>query len=148
MTARINADGLAIIKKSESLRLLAYIDNKSGKVPTIGWGHTKGVKMGDTCTREQADAWLAEDVASAEADVAKMVKVPLNANQASALHSFVYNIGGHQFLHSTMLRLISAREYVHAGEQFKFWVYDNKKKQPGLVTRRAAEAQLWRKRCE
>lgn len=146
MTIRINADGLEIIKRFEDIRLNAYIDNKSGKVPTIGWGHTKGVKMGDTCTREQADAWLAEDVASAEADVARLVKVPLTSNQASALTSFVYNIGGRQFATSTMLRLINGGEYVHAGEQFKFWVYDNKVKQPGLVTRRAAEAQLWRKR--
>ena len=48
------------IARSEGCRLKAY--RCPAGVPTIGWGHTRGVKMGDTCTQEQADAWFLEDL--------------------------------------------------------------------------------------
>lgn len=36
--------GLNLIKKYESCRLTAYLDPVG--IPTIGWGHTSGIKMG------------------------------------------------------------------------------------------------------
>jgi lysozyme len=60
-------DGLHLTESFESCKLTAYLD--TGGVPTIGYGHTKGVKLGMTCTQEQAEQWLREDVAAAQAAV-------------------------------------------------------------------------------
>lgn len=141
MTRLINSAGLALIKEYEGYVGHAYLD--TGGVPTIGYGHTRGVKMGASCTPEQAEAWLQEDLASAEADVSKLVKVPLTDNQFSALVSFTFNLGGAQLGKSTLLKLLNAGNYAGAGSQFQFWVFDNGKKLPGLIKRRAAEAALW-----
>ena len=48
--------GLDIVKEAEGLRLSAYLCPAG--IPTIGYGHTKGVKLGDTCTKEQAEIIL------------------------------------------------------------------------------------------
>lgn len=50
-----------LIVLAEGCKLVAYWD-PTGKVWTIGFGHTKGVKQGDTCTIEQAAEWLVEDM--------------------------------------------------------------------------------------
>lgn len=138
---RINARGLDIVKKSESLRLRAYKD--TGGVWTIGYGHTRGVKPGQVCTRAQADRWLVEDVRSAEDDVRNLVRVDLNDNQFSALVSFVFNIGGDQFRKSTLLKNLNAGDYDLAADEFLRWVYDNKKTPAGLEVRRQMERALF-----
>ena len=141
MTRLINSAGLALIKEYEGYVGHAYLD--TGGAPTIGYGHTRGVTMGQKCTPEQAEVWLREDLASAEADVSKLVKVPLTDNQFSALVSFTFNLGGAQLGKSTLLKLLNAGNYAGAGSQFQFWVFDNGKKLAGLIKRRAAEAALW-----
>ena len=141
MARLINSAGLALIKEYEGYEGHAYLD--TGGVPTIGYGHTRGVTMGQTCTPEQAEVWLEADLESAEKDVQRLVKVPLTDNQYAALVSFTFNLGGHQLSKSTLLRRLNEGDYAAAGEQFKFWVFDNGKKLKGLVRRRAAEAALW-----
>lgn len=133
--------GLDIIKVSEGLRLNAYLD--TGGVPTIGYGHTRGVTLGMTCTEAQADKWLVEDVVSAENDVKRLVKVDLVQGQFDALVSFVFNLGGPQFAGSTLLRLLNAGDYIGAAGEFGRWIYDNGKKLNGLVIRRERERQLF-----
>ena len=48
---KINKRGLNIIKKYEGCRLTAY--KCPAGVYTIGYGHTKGVKKGDTITQKE-----------------------------------------------------------------------------------------------
>lgn len=138
---KISAAGLELLKGHEGLRLKAYLD--TGGVPTIGYGHTKGVKMGDTCTKEQALKWLDEDADSAENDVNRLVTVPLNQNQFDALTSFVYNIGGDEFSTSTLRRKLNACDYIGAANQFGRWIYDDGKIINGLILRRADERELF-----
>lgn len=133
--------GLSLVEKSEGLRTAAYPD--TGNVPTIGFGHTHGVKLGDTCTREQALAWLAEDVCESEQAVGDLVHVALNQNQFDALVDFVFNLGRHHFENSSLLKLLNRGMYGAAAKQFALWIYDAGHKQPGLVIRRAAERQLF-----
>lgn len=59
--------GKKLIKSYETLRLEAYMPTPNDK-PTIGWGHTKGVKMGDVCNVAQAEKWFLEDTAEAAGD--------------------------------------------------------------------------------
>ena len=131
----------ALIRQFEGCRLQAYLD--SAGVPTIGVGHTRGVKMGDHCTVQQADMWLSQDLEDAAAAVASLVKVPLTQDQFDALTSFTYNLGVRRLAESTLLLLLNKGDYVGASGQFMLWVHAGGKVLDGLVKRRAAEAKLF-----
>lgn len=122
--------------------LVAYRPT-SNDVPTIGFGHTHGVCMGDTCTLEEAQAWFLQDMAWAQASVLAAVTVPLNQNQFDALVSFTENEGATSFEESTLLRLLNAGDYAGAAAQFDRWVYQKGRVLPGLVDRRQQEAALF-----
>src|SRR5574337_539668 len=109
-----------LIASFEGLRLTAYRD--SGGVWTIGFGHTKDVTQGQTCTAEQAAAWLAED---AEPLFVLVADQPMIA--AAAYVSFGYNCG------KTALELV-----LEGKTQMSRYVHDRHGNLlPGLVTRRA-----------
>jgi lysozyme len=66
-------------------------------VPSDPWticrGRTKGVKEGDTATKEQCDEWEREDIEEAGRVVDYCIKVPMTIGQRAALTSFAYNVG-------------------------------------------------------
>lgn len=138
---KTSASGLSLLKAHEGCRLKAYMD--TGGVWTIGYGHTEGVRAGDTCTQAQAEAWLVEDVVDAEKQVGNGVRVPLTQNQFDALVSLVYNIGGGAFFSSTLLRKLNAGDYTGAAGQFTRWIFDNGMIVNGLVLRRSDERALF-----
>lgn len=133
--------GRDLIESVEGIRLKAYLDGNG--IPTIGFGSTGNVKMGDVITAEQADARLAADLHQAEWAVNTFVKVPLNQNQFDALSSFVYNIGSGNFSKSTMLKLLNDGKYEDAAKQFFVWVKVNGKFSQGLMNRRIKEEALF-----
>lgn len=138
--------GLDLIKISEGLETEAYPDpgnRVTGEPWTIGYGHTRGVRRGDTCTEAQATDWLREDLQAAEGAVRRLVDVPLTQGQFDALVSFVFNIGPAAFGNSTLLRLLNAADAAGAAGQFKRWNRGADGVLPGLVTRRAAERDLF-----
>lgn len=141
MDRRINAAGLSLVKSFESLRLTAYRD--TGGVPTIGWGHTKGVRLGQVITEAQASDFLMDDLEEAESAVIRFVSVPLNDNQFAALVSFAFNCGTEAFRRSTLRKKLNAGDYAAVPGQLALWVNDNGVKLNGLVRRRKAEADLW-----
>ena len=53
---RTSEAGRDLIKRWESLRLTAYLCQAG--IPTIGWGHTSGVRMGDRITEHEAEQFL------------------------------------------------------------------------------------------
>lgn len=135
--------GRTLIKTFEGYRSEAYLC-PAGKW-TIGYGHTSGVKEGDTCTEEQADIFLQEDIQWAEKVVSSQ-KLDLNQFQFDALVSFVYNVGSGNFQNSTLLQKIKAnpKDYDVIEEEWKRWKYSNKQVLKGLVRRRAAEFSLYK----
>ena len=137
----INSAGLQITEESEGLRLKAYLD--SGGVPTIGYGHTRGVKLGMACTPQQAKEWLKEDMGIAEDSVKSLVKVPLTENQFSALSDFEFNLG--KLGKSTLLKKLNAKDYQGAANEFDKWIYTKGKVLQGLVIRRKKEKDLFTK---
>ena len=56
---KTSQNGINKIKKYENLKLKAY-KCSAGK-PTIGYGHTKEVYMGQTITKEKAEEFFRED---------------------------------------------------------------------------------------
>ncbi len=138
---RISDKGLAALKQFEALRLTAYQDSKG--VWTIGWGHTGGVKAGDTCTREQAEKWLKQDVAVAE-NAVNSQDLKINQNQFDALVCFTYNVGVGAFKSSTLLKKIKANpDDPTIAAEFRRWKFCNGVVLDGLVYRRAVEANLY-----
>ena len=143
---KTNAAGIALIQQFEGLRLAAYQDVVG--VWTIGYGHTgPDVRAGQTITQAQATALLQQDLSRFEAGVSRLVTVPLNGNQFSALVSFSYNLGLGSLQGSTLLRLLNARDYAGAAGQFPLWDKAGGKALPGLLRRRQAEQALFQEAC-
>lgn len=140
---KTSAIGRRLIKTFEGYRSEAYLC-PSG-IPTIGYGHTSGVVMGDTCTRQEAEKFLIEDLRHAE-NVVNAQNLDLNQHQFDALVSFVYNVGSGNFQGSTLLKLLKqdARAYDTLEAEWKKWKYSNKTELEGLVRRRAAEWSLYK----
>lgn len=148
MTRHSNAAGRQIVKDFESLRFRAYPDPGTGGAPwTIGYGHTCGVKQGDSCSMTQAERWLDADLSGAEQAVAKAVEVVLTDDQFSALVSFVFNVGAENFRRSTLLRMLNAGNFNGAADQLLRWNKAAGKVLPGLTRRRTAERALFLRGC-
>lgn len=135
--------GIDLIKEFEGYSERVYMC--AGGVYTIGYGHTKDVKPGDTCTREKAEEYLRLDVVEAEEAIEMLVEVPLTQNQFDALVSLVYNIGSGNFYDSTIRKVINLKmsdieEYRKA---WMMWVKSRNKVLKGLVRRREAEFKLF-----
>ena len=129
------------IKQFEGYRDVAYLDSAS--VPTIAWGHTKGVKLGMKCTRSEADRWLREDLAPIEAYLNTIPEVDTQGRFDSCA-DFCFNLGTGNFKGSTLLKKIKAgapTEEIQA--EFRRWVYAGGKVLKGLVKRREWEAGRW-----
>lgn len=133
----------SVIKHFEQLRLKAYLPTKDD-VPTIGWGHTEGVLLGDTCTEAEAKAFLRDDMALSALWVNKWVSnIPTTQNQYDALVSFTFNVGLGAAGSSSLIRFHKQGVYGAAAGQFHKWVHQGKKVLRGLVTRRALEEDLY-----
>ena len=142
----VSPSGVDLICNFEGLRLKAYDDGVG--VWTIGFGTTKypngiRVKKGDTCTLDQAKAYMQNDLKSFEQTVNNTVKVPLNQNQFDALVSLAYNIGTNAFSKSTLVKKLNANDIRGAADQFDVWVNAGGKRMQGLVNRRAKEKALF-----
>ena len=133
--------GIDLIKRWEGFRSKAYIC--PGNVWTIGYGHTAGVKRGDTVTRLTAEQMLKQDVKVNEAAVSRWVKGPLNQNQFDALVSFTFNLGEDNLRKSTLLKLLNQGKYESVPSELMRWIYADKKRSPGLISRRQAEGKLF-----
>lgn len=89
---RTSQNGINLIKQFEGCRLAAY--KCAAGVPTIGYGHTAGVKMGQTITQTQAESFLKDDLMKYEKKVQQYDSIyHWNQNEFDALVSFAYNIG-------------------------------------------------------
>lgn len=131
------------IKLFEGVRLYAYRD--SAGVPTIGAGHTKGVKMGMAITMKQVDALLMGDLLPVT-QYLNSLSIDLTQHQFDALCDFAFNLGIGALRDSTLLRRILAHKSTQSiQDEFRRWVYAGGKKLPGLVKRREWEAQMWAK---
>ena len=126
------------LMRMEGLRLTAYRD--AAGVPTIGYGHTKGVRMGDRITEDWARQLLRQDVAEVERQV-KAMRVASSEGQLDALVSFAYNVGIGRLRQSTLLRRIrEGGTKLQIQREFKRWVYAGGRRLRGLELRREWEA--------
>ena len=119
-----------------------------GDVPTIGFGTTTGVKLGDTTTPPKALARALTDVQQFEGAIKQCVTVPLHQYEYDAFVSFSYNVGSSAFCKSTLVRKLNAGDYPGACAELLRWTKfqgrdcaapENARLCGGLATRRRAE---------
>lgn len=152
----LSAVGLVSIADSEGFRSDAYIP-VPGDVPTIGFGSTAGVEIGDKISVPQALNRLVRDVGNAESAIGRCVKVPLSQGEFDSFASFALNVGGAAFCGSTLVKKLNAGDYDGACAELKRWTCGpdptgryaaqypghtcgkGKAPLPGLVKRREAE---------
>ena len=121
----------------------------SAMVPTIGYGTTRypngvKVKINDpSCTKDQAEIWLAHEVSRSTKVVINHSKYWLNNNQLAALVSFVYNVGAGAFRASTLLKRLNSGDWDDIPNQFSRWKFAGGRVVEGLVTRRLIESNMW-----
>lgn len=133
--------GIKLIQEFEGLRLKAY--QCSARVWTIGWGHTKTVRPGMEITRDEAEALLEEDLVKFERGVYRLLTREPSQNQFDAMVSLAFNIGLGAFSRSSVLRHFNTNNDKAAEKSFHLWRKGGGKVLPGLVRRRAAEAELY-----
>lgn len=134
--------GFALTKSFEGLNLVAYADQRG--VWTVGYGHTgPGVHAGLTISEEQAEDFLASDVAGAVAGVNRMVNRQVTQNQFDALVDFAFNLGCASLAQSTLLRFVNAGDFAAAAREFLLWDHVDGEVIPGLLLRRQAEMDLF-----
>lgn len=111
-------------------------------IPTICYGHTPGVVIGQTRTKAECDALLAMDIEESFAILDRHAKKPLTTEQRVAFASFIFNVGEGSFKSSTLLKKLNSGDIEGACNQLPRWVYAKGVKLKGLVRRREAERQL------
>lgn len=139
--------GKDFIKSFESLQLKAY--KCSAGVPTIGYGHTSGVKMDMSIDEVEANRLLDNDVARFDLELSKKLSKPVKQHQWDALISFIFNLGMGNFLSSTLYKKLKANpDDATIPDEFLKWdkarVNGELVALKGLTRRRAAEAMIYK----
>lgn len=134
----LGAATLVALAAHEGFSDRAYIP-VPGDVPTIGFGTTENVKMGDKITPVKALERALTDVQRFEGALKQCVKVPLHQHEYDAYISLSYNIGGKAFCDSTLVRKLNTQDYVGACSQILRWDQFKGKPLRGLTNRRQAE---------
>ena len=157
MKARLGVAGLVL----SALGLVSIVSHEGytdravipvpGDVPTIGFGTTGGVRLGDRTTPPQALAHAMDDISRFEGALKSCVKVPLHQYEYDALVSFSYNVGSSAFCRSSLVKKLNAEDYPGACGEILRWTYfrgknclapENTRLCGGLATRRQYEYRL------
>ena len=151
----LSSQGVELIKNFEGYSDKLYND-PAGHC-TVGYGTLvhRGNCDGQTSeqpytsgvTKEKAAELLTHEAGGFAGTINNKVTVPLNQNQFDALVSFVYNVGPGAFEKSTLLKVLNQGKYDSVPTELKKWTKARQNGQlvdlPGLVKRRAAEADLF-----
>ncbi len=123
----------------EGLRLTAYRDIVG--VPTVCFGETRGVKMGDRYTVDECREMLGDGLVEFETSIRKCLVSPdlIPAKTYVAMLSLSYNIGIGAFCRSTVARRANAGDLRGACEAFLMWNKAGGRVIKGLARRRAEE---------
>ena len=134
------ACAIPLVGYYEGRNLTAYLDPVG--LPTICYGSTTGVRLGQTRTAAECDALLSAELGVAIASVDRLTTQPQPDTRRAALGSFVYKVGPGAFERSTLLRKLNAGDVAGACAELSRWVYAGGRQLGGLIKRRAAEREL------
>ena len=134
------AIAIAAVGAYEGLSLKAYPDIVG--VPTICYGETKNVKLGQTATKEDCDSQLSARLIEFNQGVESCITRPLRDNERVAFVSLAYNIGVGAFCQSTVVRRFNAGDKAGACDAILMWNRAGGKVVQGLVNRRVKEREM------
>lgn len=131
------------IKRFEGFEPIAYACPAG--VLTIGYGHTRGVKKGDSISKEEAERLLMQDVEQAVGRLAPFVNVPVTEGQFVALVSLAYNVGTNYVITKCpkLMHALNTGDLEACAEEFLDITRAGGKILSGLVKRRKAEHDLF-----
>lgn len=141
--AALMAATVALVGAWEGLRTVAYRDPVG--IPTVCFGETRGVKMGDKYTVEQCKAMLGERLVEFEMGIRRCLVSPDTIPDATytAMISLSYNIGVGAFCKSSIVKKWNTGDSYGACNAFALYNKAGGRVVQGLVNRRKAE----RKQC-
>lgn len=135
---------ISLVAGEEGLRTAAYRDPVG--IPTICFGETRNVKMGDTETAAQCKQLLGDRLVEYANGVDNCLYVPVPDKTYEAFVSFAYNVGVPAFCHSTLVKKVNNEDLLGACDELLQW---NKARKlgvmialPGLTARRKLERDL------
>ncbi len=118
----LSAAGFIGIATREGFSDVAYPDPVHGTaVPTIGFGSTEGVRMGDVITVPGALQRTLREVGVYERALKGCVTVPLHQHEFDAYVELSHNIGASAFCGSTIVRRLNAGDYAGACDAILMW---------------------------
>ncbi len=108
---------------------------------TIGYGHLCEPTH-PPITEGQAETYLTRDLQTALAATLRYCPVLATEPEGrlAAIVDFTFNLGAGRLQTSTLRRRVNQRDWAAAASELRRWVYGGGKVLPGLVARRAAEA--------
>ncbi|WP_244488990.1 lysozyme [Devosia sp. Root635] len=138
------AAAIALVGSWEGLRTVAYPDRLANGIPTVCFGETRGVKLGDSYTVEQCQVMLGQGLVDFEAGMRRCLVAPdsIPDQPYVAFLSLSYNIGTGAFCRSTVARKANAGDIRGACNAIPMWNRAGGKVLPGLINRRADERRL------
>lgn len=140
--AAITALAVALVGGFEGLRTKAYLDVVN--VPTICFGETRGVKIGDTKNVAECKAMLGEALAEFETGMRKCLKSPdsIPDRPYVAFLSLAYNVGTGAFCRSTLVKRVNAGDIRGGCDELLKWDRAGGMRWKGLTRRRQEERAL------
>jgi len=128
----------------EGLRTAAYLDSVG--VPTICYGETEGVKLGDKKTKQECDAMFYAKLGVFAFAVDAEINHTMTPNFHASITSWAYNVGLGAVRKSTLIKKANAGDFIGACNELPKWKYAGGK--PILAARRERERQLCMKGIE
>lgn len=130
---------VTLIGGFEGLRTKAYRDVVG--IPTVCFGETRGVKLGDEYTVEECRKMLGVALLDFEAGMRRCLKEPnlIPDKPYVVFLSLAYNAGTGAFCRSTVARRANAGDLRGACEALMMWTRAGGRVVQGLVTRRKKE---------
>lgn len=143
-SAAIAGTAVVLVGGFEGLRTVAYADPVG--IPTICFGETRGVKLGDVATKAQCEGMLKASLAEFSAAIDRCLPQNLPDAPYVAFLSAAYNIGPDAFCASSMARHARAGNLQAACDALLMWdkvtIAGAKVRLPGLTNRRVEERKL------
>jgi lysozyme len=134
--AVVIATATPFIAKWEGLETTAYRDIVG--VPTVCYGETRGVKMGDNYTKDQCMDMLKVAVGEYYTKIQTcMTNKDIPVGVQASLLELAYNVGTGAACKSTMMKLANQGKYKEACRELDKWVRADGQPIKGLQNRRA-----------
>ena len=111
-------------------------------VPTIGFGETKNVKMGEKTDVVRSLRVLEDSMNDHAKGMVSCIKVPISQGEFDAYLDFTYNVGVGNFCSSTLNQKLNAGQYDAACQELLRWNRAGGRVIPALTKRRQEEYQI------